>query len=339
MALAHDAQHVHAHPPQHDGALQHPAGGSPIIPGVEVRREGRIEPFLDAHPTLSSAGVKWSGLALADYSVPALVIPKHEHLENFVHVVLWGSVKYQVSTRGKTLEFQANPGTTFILPRGTVDEVVWRGPTQRLAVAVHPRLLVSALDEATRESDIELTEHWNLMDPQIMAVLLAMTTDLNEGSPAGRLYGDALGTALAIHLLHRYAVRRHTPATYRGGLPGFRLKRVLDFVGDNLAEELSLQQLADIAGMSPHYFAQLFKQSTGSPPHRYVLSRRIERAKEKLAGSRRGNVTEVGLEVGFQNPSHFAKIFQKFVGTSPSRFQSELWEERRHQASMASGQN
>ena len=111
-----------------------------------------------------------------------------------------------------------------------------------------------------------------------------------------------LGTALAIHLLHRYAVRRQTPATYRGGLPGFRLKRVLDFVGDNLAEELSLQQLADIAGMSPHYFAHLFKQSTGSPPHRYVLSRKIERAKEKLAGSRRGNVTEIGFEVGFQNP-------------------------------------
>src|SRR5215469_5596272 len=213
-----------------------------------------------------------------------------------------------------------------------VDEVVWRGPTQRLAVAIHPRLLVSALDETMHESDIELTEHWNLIDPQITAVLLAMTTDLNEGSPAGRLYGDALGTALAIHLLHRYAVRRHTPATYRGGLPGFRLKRVLDFVGDNLAEELSLQQLADIAGMSPHYFAHLFKQSTGSPPHRYVLSRRIERAKPKLAGPSRGTATEAGLEVEFQTPSHLARIFQKFVGMSPSRFQSELWEERRHQA-------
>jgi hypothetical protein len=88
------------------------------------------------------------------------------------------------------------------------------------------RLLASVLGEATHERDVELTEHWNLMDPQIMAVLLAMTTDLNEGSPAGRLYGDALVTALAIHLLHRYAVRRHTPATYRGGLPGYRLKRV-----------------------------------------------------------------------------------------------------------------
>src|SRR5262249_27464116 len=160
--------------------------------------------FLETHPTLSSAGVKWSGLTLEDYSVPALVIPRHEHVTNFVHVVLRGSVKYQVSTRGKTREFQANPGTTFILPQGTVDEVVWRGPTQRLAVAIHPRLLASALDETTYESDVELTEHWTLIDPQIMAVLVAMTTDLNEGSPAGRLYGDALGNALAIHLLHRY---------------------------------------------------------------------------------------------------------------------------------------
>jgi len=120
--------------------------------------------------------------------------------------------------------------------------------------------------------------------------------------------------------------------TYRGGLPGFRLKRVLDFIGDNPAEELSLQQLADIAGMSPHYFAQLFKQSTRSPPHQYVLSQRIERAKEKLSASRRINVTEVGLEVGPQNPSHFARVFQKFVGISPLRFQSETGEERRYQA-------
>ena len=338
MAVPHDSHarvHIHLHPTPHDGALHRPAGGSLILPGVEVRREGRFEPFLDAHPTLSSADVRWSGLALEDYSLPALVIPKHEHVENFVHVVLRGSVKYQVRTRGKTLEFQANPGTTFILPRGTVDEVTWMGPTHRLAVAIHSRLLVSALDETTHESDIELAEHWNLMDPQITAVLLAMTTDLNEGSPAGRLYGDTLGTALAIHLLHRYAVLRHTPATYRGGLPGFRLKRVLDFIGDNLAMELSLQQLAGIAGMSPHYFVELFKQSTGSPPHQYVLSQRIERAKEKLAGSGRGSVTEVGLEVGFQNPSHFARVFQKFVGVSPSRFQSEVREERRHQAPIS----
>jgi AraC family transcriptional regulator len=313
----------------HDGARERPAGHSLSLPGVEVMREGLVEPFLHAHPTLSSADVRWSGLALEDYSVPALVIPQHEHLENFVHVVLRGSVKYEVRTRGKTLEFGASPGTTFILPRGTVDELTWGGPTRRIAVAIHPRLLVSALDETAHESDIELTEHWNLMDPQITAVLLAMTTDLNEGSPAGRLYGEALGNALAVYLLSRYTVRRYTPVAYRGGLPGYRLRRVLDFIGDNLEEELSLGQLAAVVGMSSHYFAELFKKSTGHAPHQYVLLQRIERAKEKLQVPGR-SVIEAGLESGFQNPSHFARVFRKLVGVSPSRFQSEMQNGRRY---------
>ena len=254
---------------------------SPKLSGVEVMREGRVEPFLHAQPTLSSATVGWSGLALEDYSVPALVIPRHEHVENFVHVVLRGSAKYEVSTGGKTLRYTASPGSTFILPRGTVDELLWKGPTHRIAVAIHPRLLVSALDETAHESDIELTQHWNLLDPQIMAVLLAMTTDLKEGSPAGRLYGESLCNALAVYLLNRYAVRRYAPVGYRGGLPGYRLRRVLDYIGDNLAEDLSLGQLAAVVDMSPHYFTELFKKSTGQTPYQHILLRRNRAGKEQ----------------------------------------------------------
>src|SRR5438067_7034397 len=182
MAVAHNAATKYPAP---NRAVETVAGRSLVLPGVEVMREGRVEPFLHAHPTLSSADVRWSGFVLEDYSVPACVIPQHEHVDHFVHVVLRGAVKYEVKTRGKTLQFGAKPGTTFILPRGTVDELNWKGPTHRVAVALQPRLLVSALDETAHESDIEVTEHWNLIDPQITAVLLAMTTDLNEGSPAG----------------------------------------------------------------------------------------------------------------------------------------------------------
>jgi AraC family transcriptional regulator len=286
-------------------------------------REGRVEPFLHTLPTLSSAGVHWSGLAVEHYSVPACVIPRHEHIENFLHVVLHGSVNYEVITRGKTFQFAATPGTTFILPRGTVDELTWRGPTHRVAVAIHPSLLISALDEASHENDIELAEHWNLTDRHIMAVLLAMTADLGDGSPAGRLYGESLATALAVYLLNRYTVRRYAPVTYKGGLPKYRLKRVLDHIGDNVAADLSLSQLAAIAGMSPHYFVEMFRQSTGRAPHQYVLLQRIERAKQSLCDPGR-SVIEAGLDAGFQNPSHFARVFRKLVGTSPSRFQAEL---------------
>jgi AraC family transcriptional regulator len=303
--------------------VRHAANRLPILSGVKVVREGRVEPFLHSHPTLSSSSVRWAGLAVEDYSTPACVIPRHEHLENFLHVVLRGSVRYEVLTRGRVLDFHAAPGTTFILPQGTIDELRWKGSTHRIAVAVHPSLLVNALDETAHERNIELTEHWNLTDQNIVAVLRAMTADLDTGSPAGRLYGECLANALAVYLLNRYTVRRYTPVAYKGGLPGYRLKRVLDHIGDNLAQDLSLAQLAAIAGMSPHYFAELFKKSTGYAPHRYVLLHRIERAKQDLPNTGR-SIIEVGLDVGFQNPTHFARTFRKFVGTSPSRFQSEI---------------
>ena len=85
------------------------------------------------------------------------------------------------------LDFRASPGTTFILPQGTIDELRWKGPTLRIAVAIHPNLLVNALDETAHERSIELTEHWNLTDSNIRALLLAMTTDLDSGSPAAAI--------------------------------------------------------------------------------------------------------------------------------------------------------
>jgi AraC family transcriptional regulator len=233
-------------------------------------------------------------------------------------VVLHRSVKYEVLTRGKTLQFTANPGTTFVLPRGTIDEIRWMGQTHRIAAAIHPSLFVNALDETACDNDIELIEHWNLMDLHILAVMRAMATDLAEGSPAGRLYGETLGNALAVYLLKRYTVRRRAPVAYRGGLPGYRLRRVLDYIGDNLSDDLSLSELASVAGMSAHYFAELFRESTGHSPHRYVLLQRIEHAKQSLC--ERGNsVIEAALAAGFENPSHFARVFRKYVGTSPSR--------------------
>jgi AraC family transcriptional regulator len=280
-------------------------------------------PLLHTAPELSSASIGWAGLALEEYHVDACVIPRHEHIENFVHVVVHGAVKYQVLTRGRTLDFVAGPGTTFILPSGTEDELRWFGPTHRMALALSDRVLASALDETAHESAIELSEHWNLTDPQLMALLIAMKADLEAGSPAGRLYGESLSTALAVYLLHRFAARPRAPAVYRGGMPHHRLKRVLDYIGDHIGDDLSLTQLASVAGMSPHYFAELFRKSTGHAPHRYVLLRRIQLAKQQLSGSAR-TVTEVGLTAGFQNPSHFARIFHRFVGISPSKFQMEM---------------
>jgi AraC family transcriptional regulator len=83
-----------------------------------------------------------------------------------------------------------------------------------------------------------------LIDPHISALLLEMKADLIDGSPAGIMYGESLANALAVYLLRCYAVHRRTPVVYKGGLPGYRLKRVFNYIGDNLAENISLSQLA-----------------------------------------------------------------------------------------------
>jgi AraC family transcriptional regulator len=267
--------------------------------------------------------MRWSGIALEQYSTPACLIPRHEHLEHFVHVVRSGSCNYQVNTAGKTRKFVANPGTIFVLPQGTVDELIWNGPVLRIAVSVRPDLLLNALEETAAARSIELIEQWNLTDRNILSLLLAMTTDLEEGSPAGRLYGDSLANALAVYLLKRHANRRYVAATYGGGLPRHRLKRVLDYVGANLGADLSLAELAAVAGMSPHYFAELFRQSTGCTPHHYVLSQRVERAKQCLRNPGI-SIIDAGLDAGFQNPSHFARTFRRLVGTSPSKYKCDV---------------
>src|SRR5262249_81329 len=209
-------------------------------------------------------------------------------------------------------------GTTFVLPRGTQDELRWDGPTHRIAVAIHNSLMIGALDETAGDDDIELTQHWNVIDRNLMALLTAMATDLDHGSPPARLYVESLATALAVYLLGRYAVQHRKPKLFRGGLPGYRLKRVLDYIGENLTDEIGLAELAALAGMSPHYFCELFKESMGCPPHRFVLLQRLDRAKELL---RSGKLTirEAGSSVGFQNPSHFARMFHRYVGITPTK--------------------
>ena len=315
---------MHAADPQHPaqtakGGARHEA----VLSGIEVRRDGHKVPFLHVHPAISSADMRWSGIALEQYSTPACVIPRHEHPEHFIHLVRSGSCNYQVTTGGKTRKFVATPGTIFVLPRGTVDELIWSGPIQRIAVSIRPDLLLNALEETTEARNIELIEQWNLTDRNIQSLLLAMTTDLDEGSPAGRLYGDSLANALAVYLLKRHTSRHYLTTTYGGGLPRHRLKRVLDYIGANLGAELSLAELAAVAGMSPHYFAELFRQSTGRTPHQYVLSERVERAKRCLRNPRI-SIIDAGLDAGFQNPSHFARTFRRLVGTSPSKYKCDM---------------
>jgi hypothetical protein len=154
--------------------------------GIEVRRDGHKVPFLHVHPAISSADMRWSGIALEQYSTPACLIPRHEHLEHFVHVVRSGSCNYQVNTGGKTRKFVANPGTIFVLPQGTVDELTWNGPVLRIAVSIRPDLLLNVLEETAAARNIELIEQRTIAKGRTRQAMSPQSRDQHHRCGIGR---------------------------------------------------------------------------------------------------------------------------------------------------------
>ena len=286
---------------------------------VELVREGRLEPFLESRPSLSSAQLQWRGLALEDHTVPTGLIDRHEHPEHFIEVVLDGNVSYEVSQRGQTRRFISQPGTICLLPRGSVHEVNWLHEAQHVVLALKPCLLSNALEETVHESKIELREHWDLIDRPISTLLMAMRADLEDGSPAGPLYGDSLANSLALYLLKRYSNVTTRLEPYRGGLSRSMLNRVLEYINANLSDKLELGVLAKVAGVNLYHFARSFKQSTGESPYQYVLRRRIEKAKEFLVHAQL-SIIETSARTGFVDQSHFSKVFRRLVGVAPSEY-------------------
>jgi AraC family transcriptional regulator len=110
--------------------------------------------------------------------------------------------------------------------------------------------------------------------------------------------------------------------TYENGISHSRLQQVTDYIQSHLEQDLSLNELSTIAQMSPHYFSQLFKQSTGVTPHQFVIRARVERAKELLI-SRKWSIAEVAKMVGFVDQSHLHRHCKRLLGVTPRTIQNQ----------------
>jgi AraC family transcriptional regulator len=140
--------------------------------------------------------------------------------------------------------------------------------------------------------------------------------------PGQRQYAEALGILMAHELLrlnNGAGPRRHI----RGGLAGWQEKKAAQYIEEHLSEDISLATLAELARLSPFHFVRAFKQSFGLPPHRYLSSLRMERAKSLLADPAM-SVTQVGFNLGFSETSSFTTTFRKHTGLTPTAYRQSL---------------
>ena len=208
-------------------------------------------------------------------------------------------------------------GDIDIVPADT--SCVWEpnGPDSALVVGIDSDVLATAAEElGLNRNQLEVINRFQIRDAQIEHICWALKAEMEGGYPTGRIFLDSLATALATALVRRHSSLAALPIPSSARMSGHRLRQALSYIEDNLKGELSLSEIAHVAGVSVSHLKTTFRQLTGSPIHQYVIQRRVERAAILLAQGKR-SISEVAQETGFAHQSHLAKHMQRILGCSP----------------------
>jgi AraC family transcriptional regulator len=269
---------------------------------------------------LFSTSTDWGGLYLQYHRQPSPEMVEHSCLQHRLIIHDRTSRAPIVETfEGLNQLYPMSRGTVRVLPANARTQACWETEHQFMMLAFEPELLARQITETTDVKDVELLPIINPSDPLIYSIGLTLKAELESGGIGGRLYVDAMTTALMAHLLRHYSVQNYSLPSLVSGLPRHTLRQVVDYIHEHLDQDLTLETLAAIAHMSPSYFSRLFKQSTKFSPHQYVIQCRIDRAKQLL---RQGelSIVDIAYRLGFTHQSHFSHHFKRLVGSSPKAF-------------------
>jgi AraC family transcriptional regulator len=247
--------------------------------------------------------------------------PRHwvRHDQAFAMMLGRGSIEW--GSRLSAMEkFDYAAGDLALCDRH-VGEWVGIMATPHLQLGISDAPLMAASDGAYGE--VELRAQRKFADARLGPLVAAAHAEMAAGFPSGRLFLDSIEQAMAVALVNGHAVRHRPVQIYKGGLGSARLRRIKELVHAKIEDDLSLDEMAQSAGLSTAHFARMFRKSTGETPHQFVLRQRIERAKAMLRAPN-ARVLDVAVACGFKTQQHFAQVFRDVWGVSPTDYRQDL---------------
>jgi AraC family transcriptional regulator len=176
-----------------------------------------------------------------------------------------------------------------------------------------------AADCARGDAPPRLLDNFGTRDPAIEDIGRRLLHETQSPGLASDAHVNALTIELAVALLRRHSTASIRDERNRQRLPEHKLRRAREYVDCNLGESLTVSSIARAIAMSPCHFAHVFRQATGQAPHRFVVERRLERAKWLLARTETP-IIDVAHEVGCRSQAHFAVLFRRETGMTPSAY-------------------
>jgi AraC family transcriptional regulator len=196
-------------------------------------------------------------------------------------------------------------GEGWVFPAGAEGHCDWAGGNDFLSVEL--------ADDRFEANGLKFAHVGRLGAGMLDPLTVTLALQLHAAGEASSLYRDTLSGALASHLSH---LSGQPGLMAPSALDDARLKRARDLIDARIGENLSLETLANVAGMSPFHFARAFKAATGLAPHQYLLTRRIERAKHMLDTTAL-TIADIGLHLGWEHAGKFGARFKAQTGVTP----------------------
>src|SRR5271154_5666445 len=196
-----------------------------------------------------------------------------------------------------------------------------------------PRKTLDAIADDTaapRISDLKFIPGVGVMDYVVAGLTRLLLPAFDKPDQISRLFADHISLALGSHIAHTYGGMRSVVAHQRGGLATWQERRAKELLSANLQRDVSTADLARECSLSVSHFARAFRQTTGLPPHQWLLRHRIDEAHTLLRDARI-SLAELARACGFADQSHFTKVYTRLRGISPG-----AW---RRQQEIAPGDN
>ena len=279
---------------------------------MEIEWRSEKEP-----PYLFRQVAAWTGIKLHR----ARVMPGRllEYTSDFheMNVALAGRLTTEkISAAGKRVCTNGGSGNICLTPAGQAISAYWNKPIDTMGILLNPEFVRETAAQNGLRSGFEFLEIYQKEDPLLAQLGLSLLDEAASETPMGKLYADSLIQTLTLHVLRSYSTATAMIDRVNGGLSGYKLNRVKEFIDAHLEVDLGLAEIAAVADLSQFHFARAFRRSTGLTPHQYLMQRRIERAKQLLATDDLP-IVEISLLTGFKNQSHFTTLFRKFTNSTP----------------------
>src|SRR4051794_6036124 len=275
--------------------------------------------------------LRWTGLFARRYKYPRVVdrflVPATP--EPLVVCQLAGVAEFRERDVGQNwIVRHLGRGDIFITRSKVPYEVRFSSPPGQELDSISIHLAVDVYLAAVEAAHPGQSESIDVIDffgrdEALAHLCFACAEMLAERVPAKSERVTHLTKLIASCLAEKYTTAATEKADFRGGLPVRQLRKVEDYIHERLADDISLESLAELAELSPFHFSRVFKQTTGMSPLQFVTRERITRAQQLIRETKR-SLIEIGLDVGYKNPSHFAQVFRRVVGVSPTEFRSAL---------------